>query len=117
MKNFLLYVLFAALQLFGLYGLVRMSRRLLIAFGSSLLVAFAFSLIDHLLSSGYLHIAIYLLVQSAFVLLYLAVFPSKRRPISHIHYIPMPNEEFATSPQHQQQQPQQQSSGYRYFRF
>lgn len=113
MKNFLLYVLFGALQLFGLYGLVRLNRHILIAFASSLLVAFAFSLIDHLLSTGYLPISIYLLVESAFVLLYLALFPSKR-PISHIHYIPMPNEDFATSPQ---PQIQQQDSGYRYFRF
>jgi len=97
-KNFLALVLFGSLQLFGVYGLVRHNRNILVAYGSSLLVAFIFTFIDHLLSSGYLLIALYLLTQSLFVFLYLYVFPLKRRQISNIHYIPMPNEEGA-SPQ------------------
>lgn len=109
-KNFLMLVLFGSLQVFGLFGLSRNNKNVLIAFGSSLTIGFILAMFDHLFHSGYLHFAMYLLIESLFTFLYLLVLPIKQRPISNIHYIPMPSEDtFAqvvvTSPE------------YRYFRF
>ncbi|KAJ6216889.1 hypothetical protein RDWZM_008046 [Blomia tropicalis] len=92
-KNFLMLVLFGSLQVFGLFGLSRNNKNVLIAFGSSLTIGFILAMFDHLFHSGYLHFAMYLLIESLFTFLYLLVLPIKQRPISNIHYIPMPSED------------------------
>lgn len=93
-KTFLSLVLFGSLQLFGLYGVVKLNRNILVAFISSLAVAaIVFLLFDHLLQSGYFLVSIFYGFEAAITYLFILINMPRQREISNIHYIPMPSHE------------------------